>query len=58
LIICDPVRIRVIFTKYLKVNIPHCRPFGTVTNGSQIRIDKKLSYPRQQANHLPSPKNS
>jgi hypothetical protein len=38
-VVCDPVRIRVIFAKYLKVNIPHWLPLGAVTNGSLIRID-------------------
>jgi hypothetical protein len=36
---CYPVRIRVIFAKYLKVNIQHCRLYGRVTNGSPTRID-------------------
>jgi hypothetical protein len=38
-VICDPVRIRVILTKYFKISILHCRFFGAVTNRSLIGID-------------------
>jgi hypothetical protein len=42
--VCDPVRIRVIFAKHLKVNIPHSPSLGAVTNGSLIGIDAVESF--------------